>query len=101
MAKYNTATYVIAYELAFDNDNPSSVLDKLEKTAKAVYNDCLNECLKRYHKLIHDRKYQELLIEYKNKIRFSPGIKPMITLALGHSEDIKVLKEIKEFLKSL
>ena len=43
----------------------------------------------------------ELLIEYKNKIRFSPGIKPMITLALGHSEDIKVLKEIKEFLKSL
>ena len=48
MAKYNTATYVIAYELAFDNDNPSSVLDKLEKTAKAVYNDCLNECLKRY-----------------------------------------------------
>ena len=43
----------------------------------------------------------ELLMEYKNKIRFSPGIKPMITLALGHSEDIKVLKEIKEFLKSL
>ena len=43
----------------------------------------------------------ELLMEYKNKIRFSPGIKPMITLALGHSEDIKVLKEIKEFLKCL
>ena len=42
-----------------------------------------------------------LLIEYKNKIRFSPGIKPMITLALGHSEDIKVLKEIKEFLMCL
>ena len=61
MAKSNTSSYVVTYELAFDNDNPSSVLDKLEKIAKAIYNDCLNECLKRYHKLIHDKKYQELL----------------------------------------
>ena len=46
MAKSNTSSYVVTYELAFDNDNPSSVLDKLEKIAKAIYNDCLNECLK-------------------------------------------------------
>ena len=45
MAKSNTSSYVVTYELAFDNDNPSSVLDKLEKIAKAIYNDCLNECL--------------------------------------------------------
>ena len=88
MAKYNTSTYVIEYELAFDNDNPSSVLDKLEKTAKAVYNDCLNECLKRYHKLIHDRKYQELLIEYKtsnNKKELNKQLND-IALSYGYSE---------------
>ena len=70
MAKYNTATYVIEYELAFDNDNPSSVLDKLEKTAKAVYNDCLNECLKRYHKLIHDKEYQKLIHMQLHKLMY-------------------------------
>jgi transcription-repair coupling factor (superfamily II helicase) len=43
----------------------------------------------------------ELLKIYKNKIRFSPGLKPTITLALGNNEDIKVLKEIKEFLRNL
>lgn len=66
MAKSNTSSYVVIYELAFDNDNPSSVLDKLEKIAKAIYNDCLNECLKRYHKLIHDKEYQLLVKELKN-----------------------------------
>ena len=48
-----------------------------------------------------DIDISELLKLYKNKIRFSPGLKPMITLALNHNEDIKVLKEIKEFLRSL
>ena len=43
----------------------------------------------------------ELLKTYKNKIRFSPGLKPMVTLSLSYNEDIKVLKEIKEFLKNL
>ena len=88
MAKYNTSSYVVTYELAFDNENPSSVLDKLEKTAKAVYNDCLNECLKRYHKLIHDRKYQELLIEYKtsnNKKDLNKQLND-IALSYGYSE---------------
>ena len=87
MAKYNTSTYVIAYELAFDNDNPSSVLDKLEKTAKAVYNDCLNECLKRYHKLIHDKEYQKLLKAYKTSNNKNL-IKQLndIALSYGYSE---------------
>ena len=43
----------------------------------------------------------ELLKTYKNKIRFSPGLKPTIALVLNHNEDIKILKEIKEFLKNL
>ena len=88
MAKYNTSTYVIAYELAFDNDNPSSVLDKLEKTAKAVYNDCLNECLKRYHKLIHDKEYQKLLKAYKTSNNKKDLNKQLNDIALryGYSE---------------
>ena len=88
MAKSNTSSYVVTYELAFDNDNPSSVLDKLEKIAKAIYNDCLNECLKRYHKLIHDKKYQELLKEYKtsnNKNELNKQLND-IALSYGYSE---------------
>ena len=68
MAKSNTSSYVVTYELAFDNDNPSSVLDKLEKIAKAIYNDCLNECLKRYHKLINDKEYQLLVTHQSIRI---------------------------------
>ena len=48
-----------------------------------------------------DVDVNQLLKTYKNKIRFSPGIKPTVTLALGYNEDIKVLKEIKEFLRNL
>ena len=43
----------------------------------------------------------ELLKNYRNKIRFSPGAKPIITLALSGNGDIKILKEIKEFLRNL
>ena len=43
----------------------------------------------------------QLLKTYKNKIRFSPGLKPTITLALNHNQDIKILREIKEFLENL
>ena len=88
MAKCNTSSYIVTYELAFDNENPSSVLDKLEKTAKAVYNDCLNECLKRYHKLIHDRKYQKLLKACKtsnNKKELNKQLND-IALSYGYSE---------------
>jgi len=48
-----------------------------------------------------DTDINQLLKIYKNKIRFSPGLKPMITLALNYNEDIKILKEIKEFLRNL
>ena len=43
----------------------------------------------------------QLLKTYKNRLRFSPGLKPIITLALNHNEYIKILKEIKEFLENL
>lgn len=88
MAKCNTSSYAVIYELAFDNDNPSSVLDKLEKIAKAIYNDCLNECLKRYHKLIHDKNYQKILKVYKtsnNKKELSKQLND-IALSYGYSE---------------
>lgn len=88
MAKCNTSSYVVEYELAFDNENPASVLDKLEKISKAIYNDCLNECLKRYHKLTHDKKYQELLKEYKTSNNKRELIKQLndIALSYGYSE---------------
>ena len=88
MAKSNTSSYVVTYELAFDNDNPSSVLDKLEKIAKAIYNDCLNECLKRYHKLIHDKEYQLLVKELKNTNNKNELNKQLndIALSYGYSE---------------
>lgn len=88
MAKCNTSIYVVEYELAFDNENPASVLDKLEKIAKAIYNNCLNECLKRYHKLIHDKKYQELLKEYKTSNNKRELVKQLndIALSYGYSE---------------
>ena len=88
MAKCNTSSYVVEYELAFNNENPASVLDKLEKIAKAIYNDCLNECLKRYHKLIHDKKYQELLKEYKTSNNKRELVKQLndIALSYGYSE---------------
>ena len=88
MAKSNTSSYVVTYELAFDNDNPSSVLDKLEKIAKAIYNDCLNECLKRYHKLIHDKEYRLLVKELKNTNNKKELNKQLsdIALSYGYSE---------------
>ena len=88
MAKCNTSSYVVEYELTFDNENPANVLDKLEKIAKAIYNECLNECLKRYHKLIHDKKYQELLKEYKASNNKRELVKQLndIALSYGYSE---------------
>lgn len=44
----------------------------------------------------------KLLQIYSRSIRFSPGVKPSITLALKESnDDSKILKNIKDFLKSL
>ena len=40
----------------------------------------------------------ELVKKYKNRIKFTQGIKPQITLALKNLSEIKMLKEVKEFL---
>ena len=40
----------------------------------------------------------ELVKKYKNRIKFTQGIKPQITLALDNVSEIKMLKEVKEFL---
>ena len=42
----------------------------------------------------------ELVKKYKNRIKFTQGIKPQITLALENTSEIKMLKEVKEFLET-
>ena len=41
----------------------------------------------------------KLVQKYGNKIKFSSGIKPMITLELGTEDEKQILKEVTEFLK--
>jgi len=43
----------------------------------------------------------ELVKKYKNRIKFTQGIKPQITLLLEHDSEIKMLKEVEEFLKQI
>ena len=38
---------------------------------------------------------------YKNKIRFSQGLKPQITYVLENATGMKMLREVEEFLKSI
>ena len=40
----------------------------------------------------------ELVKKYKNRIKFTQGIKPQITLTLNNASEIKMLQEVKEFL---
>ena len=42
----------------------------------------------------------KLINVYKNKLKFSPGVKPMITLEVKTSNEREILKTITEFLKS-
>lgn len=42
-----------------------------------------------------------LVKEYGNKIKFSAGIKPMITLEIGSSNERQILNDVTEFLKYL
>jgi len=42
----------------------------------------------------------ELVKKYKNRIKFTQGIKPQITLALENTTEIKMLKEVEEFLET-
>ena len=43
----------------------------------------------------------ELVKKYRNKIKFTQGIKPQITLALDNISEIKMLHEVKAFLEQL
>ena len=42
-----------------------------------------------------------LVKKYRNKIKFTQGIKPQITLALDNMSEIKMLNEVKAFLEQL
>lgn len=41
----------------------------------------------------------DLIKKYKNQIKFSAGIRPMITLGIRENEDKQILNKINEFLK--
>lgn len=41
----------------------------------------------------------ELVKKYKNKIKFSPGVKPMITLEIGTTSERQILNDVTEFLR--
>ena len=43
----------------------------------------------------------ELVQKYRNKIKFSPGIKPMITLEIGSTNERQILNDVKEFLRQI
>ena len=44
---------------------------------------------------------QKLLKTYKNRIKFSPGIKTMITLEIGTTNERQILNDVEEFLRHL
>ncbi len=41
----------------------------------------------------------KLVAKYKNKIKFSPGIKPMVTLEIGSTNERQILNDVTTFLK--
>jgi len=43
----------------------------------------------------------ELVKKYGNKIKFSSGIKPMITLEIGTASEKEILNVVTEFIKSM
>ena len=43
---------------------------------------------------------QTLIKKYGNRIRFSPGVKPMITLKIGNNSEEEIIKEAKDFLEN-
>ena len=42
---------------------------------------------------------EKLVKKYGNKIKFSAGVKPMVTLKLESNEEKQILKEVTDFLK--
>ena len=43
----------------------------------------------------------KLVEKYKNAIKFQPGIKPMITLKIGTTNERQILNDVTNFLKDL
>ena len=43
----------------------------------------------------------QLVKQYRNKIKFSPGKDPYITYKMQELSDERVLEEVKEFLKQI
>lgn len=43
----------------------------------------------------------KLVSIYKNRLKFSPGVKPMITLDIGITNERQILNDVAEFLKQL
>ncbi len=41
----------------------------------------------------------KLVETYKKKVKFQPGIKPMITLNIGTTNERQILNDVIEFLK--
>lgn len=66
MARSKSKSHILELELCFDSDNPSSVLVHASHSATSIYNAALGECLKRYRRLIRDKRYQELQEAYRN-----------------------------------
>ena len=43
----------------------------------------------------------KLIEKYKNRLKFSPGVKPMITLEIGTTNERQILNDVTEFLKNV
>ena len=48
-----------------------------------------------------DYDVPNLVKKYGNRLKFSAGIKPMITLEIGTNNEMKILNDVTEFLKTL
>ena len=71
----------------------SGVIKILQKGQNIVFNFDIS--------LFHMDMVDELVKKYKNKIRFSPAAEPYITLKLNNTIDKEVIRETKEFLKTI
>ena len=48
-----------------------------------------------------DYDVHNLVKQYGNRLKFSAGIKPMITLEIGTTNEMKILNDVTEFLRNL
>ncbi len=48
-----------------------------------------------------EMEISELVKKYRNRIKFSAGIKPMITLEINSTNERKILNDVTEFVKDL